>query len=222
MESKILTISPDMKAASVTDAQAMKLSAGKFRQNAVDRKDWSPDRKETNMAMADDLESAADKYLTLDNIPARGVGGEFIQQTGDKSSVVCPPREKIDRVNTDASFDRLELIQKNGVLNMALDVAEAVGASNAAEQMVAHQMAATHRMSLDLMAEAANVRDPIEKCRLANTAAKLMDTCQKGLLTINKVRNGGQQVMTVQHVHVTDCGQAVINGSVDTRGAGKK
>jgi hypothetical protein len=103
---------------------------------------------------------------------------------------------------------------------MALDTAEAIGASNAAEQMLAHQMAVAHRTSLDLIAEAGNTRDPIERCRLINTASKLMDLCQKGLNTINKIRTGGQQTVTVQHVQVADGGQAVINGSIDTGGRG--
>jgi hypothetical protein len=218
----MLRAPPDMKPANTTDAEAMKLSAKKLRQNAVDRQCWSPDRKETNLAMADDLESAADKYLTLDNVPARGVGGEFIQQTGDKSSVVCPPSEKIDRVNTDASLDRLDLVNKNGVLSMALDAAEAVNASNSAEQMLAHQMAVAHRTGLDLIADAAHIRDPIEKCRLINTASKLMDTCQKALLTIHRIRHGGQQTVTVQHVQVEEGGQAVVNGTAHLGGHGKK
>ena len=77
-------------------------------------------------------------------------------------------------------------------------------------------------MALDLMALAGNTCDPIEKCRLINTASKLMDTYQKGLLTLNKIRSGGQQIVTVQHVHITEGGQAVINGAVDARGADKK
>ncbi len=213
----------DMKPENTSDAQAMKLTAARIRQTVADRQDWSLERKEEDLAMAHDLETAADRFLALGFTPQTGVGGEFIQNSVNKSSTTTtPPRKKIDRVNTDASLDRLELIQKNGVLNMALDVAEAVVAMNAAEQMLAHQMAAAHRMSLDLMAQAGNTRDPIEKCRLVNTASKLMDACQKALLTINKVQNGGQQTMTVQHVHVTEGGQAVINGNIEARGPQKK
>lgn len=213
----MLKIPSDMNVTDTSQAQAIKLSSRKIRENAYVKAD-----ADISLQIAARMDEAADGYLTLTKIPARGVGGEFVQTTGGKSSVSGLTREKIDRVNTDASLDRLELIHKNGVLNMALDVAEAVGAANAAEQMLAHQMAVAHRMGLDLMALAGNTNDPIEKCRLINTASKLMDTCQKGLLTINKVRNGGQQIMTVQHVHVTEGGQAVINGSAETRGVEKK
>ncbi len=215
-----MKIPADMKAENLDEAQAMSLAAEQIRHNVADRQDHGLEHTGASLIIADDLDDAANSYLILSEIPARGVGGEFVQVAEDKSSVICPPREKIDRVNTEASMDRLELASKNGVLSMALDTAEAIGASNAAEQMIAHQMAVAHRTSLDLIAEAGNVRDPIERCRLINTASKLMDICQKGLITVHKIRNGGQQTVTVQHVQVSDGGQAVINGSVDARGRG--
>ncbi|MGQ0526711.1 MAG: hypothetical protein ACT4OY_01565 [Alphaproteobacteria bacterium] len=209
-----------MKATTVDEAQAMSLTAAQIRHNVEHGQDRGFEQKETSLIIAGDLDDAANSYLILSEIPARGVGGEYVQITENKPPVNCPPREQINRVNTDASLDRLELASKNGVLSMALDTAEAIGASNAAEQMIAHQMAVAHRTSLDLIAEAAHTRDPIERCRLINTASKLMDICQKGLITVHKIRNGGQQTVTVQHVQVSDGGQAVINGSVDVRGEG--
>lgn len=216
----MLKIPADMKAKDMDEAQAMSLTADQIRHNVKHGQDRGFEQKEAKLIIADDLDDAANSYLTLSEIPARGVGGEFVQITESKPPVTCPPREQISRVNTDASLDRLELASKNGVLSMALDTAEAIGASNAAEQMIAHQMAVAHRTSLDLIAEAGHTRDPIERCRLINTASKLMDLCQKGLTTIHKIRTGGQQTVTVQHVQVSDGGQAVINGSVDARGRG--
>lgn len=216
----MMTIPADMKAKNMDEAQAMSLTAAQIRHNVEHEQDRGFEQKEENLIIADKLDDAANSYLILSEIPARGVGGEFVQTTESKLPVTCPPREQISRVNTEASMDRLELASKNGVLSMALDTAEAIGASNAAEKMLAHQMAAAHRTSLDLIAEAGNTRDPIERCRLINTASKLMDLCQKGLTTIHKIRTGGQQTVTVQHVQVSDGGQAVINGAVDARGRG--
>jgi len=171
-----------------------------------------------DLEIADRLETAADERLRLEEIPERGMGGEFIPVDTSHISTSTLTLKKPDRVTLDASIDRLELAHKNGVLNMALDTAEAIESKNPAEQMMAHQMAAAHRMSLDLMAQAGNTRDPVEKCRLINTAAKLMDTYQKAMLTVNRLHTGGQQTVTVQHVQVTDGGQAVINGAVHTGG----
>jgi len=215
-----MKIPANMTATNMDEAQAMNLAAEQTRHNVTDQEDISAERSETYLTIANDLAHAADSYLILDDIPSLGVGGEFVQTTGSKPSAACPSRDKVDRVNTEASMDRLELASKNGVLSMALDTAEAIGANNAVEQMIAHQMAVAHRMSLDLMAQAGNTRDPIEKCRLINSASKLMDICQKGLTTVHKVRNGGQQTMTVQYVQVD--GQAVVNGTANIRGADKK
>ncbi len=194
----------------------MKLSAKKIRQNADGRSD-----ADSSLQIATDLEKAADAHLILTEVSELGVGGEFVQTNENNPLIACPPREKVNRVNTDASLDRLTLIHENGVLNMALDVAESVGATNVAEQMLAHQMAAAHRMGFDFLAQAGNTRDTVEKCRLANIAAKLMDISQKAMLTMSRIRTGGQQTVTVQHVQVTDGGQAVINGSVGARGRGQ-
>lgn len=218
----MLTIPTDMNITNTTEAIAVKLSAKKIRFNIMDRDDNHSDYNEKCLMMTDDMDEAANEHLILTESPVQGVGGEFVQTTGNKSPVICPPRGKVDRVNTEASLDRLELVHKNGVVSMALDMAEAIGASNSAEQMIAHQMAVAHRTSLDLMAEAGNTRDPIEKCRLINTASKLMDVCQKGLTTVHKVRNGGQQTVTVQHVQIGNGGQAVVNGTANIRGADKK
>jgi len=200
------------------EAHAAKLSAKKIRLNVRDNSDRNPYLAGIKYEIANRLETSADAHLTLKEIPERGMGGELIPADASCISTATLTLKNPDRVTLDASIDRLELAHKNGVLNMALDTAEAIASKNPAEQMLAHQMAAAHRMSLDLMAQAGNTRDPVEKCRLINTAAKLMDTYQKAMLTVNRLHTGGQQTVTVQHVQVTDGGQAVINGEVHTGG----
>ena len=202
-----MKIPSDMKATNMSEAQALKLSAEELRCNASDQRD---------LIIADDLSQAADDFLRLEHAPQEGIGGELVLSDDE-----IPAKRNLNRINLEASMDRANLAHKNGVLSMALDTAEGVDASNAAEQMIAHQMAVAHRTALDLIAEAANIRDPIERCRMINTASKLMDICQKGLNTIHKVRNGGQQTVTVQHVQVGDGGQAVVNGSANIRGTEK-
>ena len=46
---------------------------------------------------------------------------------------------------------------------------------------------------------ASRMHRSIEAARMANTAARLMDAYQRGLLTLDRMRNGGRQVVTVQH-----------------------
>jgi hypothetical protein len=57
----------------------------------------------------------------------------------------------------------------------------------------------------------------VEASRLMNSSAKMMQSYQQGMATIQKLRTGGQQTVTVQHVHVADGGQAVI-GNVQSGG----
>jgi hypothetical protein len=60
--------------------------------------------------------------------------------------------------------------------------------------------------------EAANVR----ACRLAGAISRMSATYQQGLLTLQRKRTGGNQHVTVKHIHqqvnVTEGGQAVVAG----------
>jgi hypothetical protein len=70
--------------------------------------------------------------------------------------------------------------------------------------------------------EAANVR----ACRLAGAISRLSATYQQGLLTLQRKRTGGNQHVTVKHIHqqvnVTEGGQAVVAGETVTRGQGER
>lgn len=85
----MLTIPSDMNVTDTSEAQAMKLTSKRMRE-----KEGVRPGADSMAQIAADMDKVADAYLTLTEVPARGVGGEFVQQTGDKSSVVCPPRKK--------------------------------------------------------------------------------------------------------------------------------
>ena len=53
---------------------------------------------------------------------------------------------------------------------------------------------------------------------MMNASARMMESFQHGLLTIAKVRSGGQQTVVVQHVNVGDGGRAMVAGQVKLRG----
>jgi len=61
-----------------------------------------------------------------------------------------------------------------------------------------------------------------EICRLAGIVSRLTVSYQSGLLALQRVRSGGRQVVTVQHVHVGDGGQAVVAGEIGGKGGGAK
>jgi hypothetical protein len=109
-------------------------------------------------------------------------------------------------------------------LSLALDAADTIQAQDSLEKMLVHQMAVLHygmmraaaRMNEELDAaargdpnkrEAANVR----ACQLAGAISRMSAAYQQGLLTLQRKRTGGNQQVTVKHIHqqvnVTQGGQ---------------
>ena len=136
------------------------------------------------------------------------------------------------RIAEDASIRRTDLLMQPSfdALAMGIDAAESVSAANSLEKMLAHQIAVAHEASLRLMDRALAYEaggrsmregDSVEACRLTNAAARLMSVYQDGLLTLQRLRTGGNQTVTVQHVNVEAGAQAVI-GSVQTGGSKRK
>lgn len=152
--------------------------------------------------------------------PPRGAGGEVL------------PMDKLELSDTlaapgaaalDASYHRLELISNMGmnVAAMALDAADTIQAGNSLEKMLAHQMAMLHQAAMRSMDKATFEPDLTQSIRMMNLASRMMDTYQRGLLTLKRIRSNGEQHITIQRVSVEDGGQAVI-GSVKTGGSREK
>jgi hypothetical protein len=55
----------------------------------------------------------------------------------------------------------------------------------------------------------------VEEARLANAGARMMQVFHEGLLTLQKLKNGGRQTMIVQHVQVSDGGNALVAATVN-------
>jgi hypothetical protein len=76
-------------------------------------------------------------------------------------------------------------------------------------------MAAMHRAAMKLTARSLDFESqPVEMARLSNAAARMMQVYQEAFLALQKIRTGGKQTVVVQHVQVSQGGQAVIAGSV--------
>ena len=181
----------------------------------------------TGAPLAPMFERQAAELLTLEMPPDVGPGGEVVNEQvaglGQKRMVIRETlREGADRIAEDASLRRTDLLMQPSfnAVAMGIDAAEAIGAGNAMEKMLAHQMAVAHEAAMRVMNQALSYesqRNSVEACRLANTAARLMGVFQDGLLTLQRLRTGGTQTVTVQHVNVQPGAQAVI-GNVGTGG----
>jgi hypothetical protein len=112
----------------------------------------------------------------------------------------------------DASAHRLELLGRmgNDCAAMALDAADSISAGNSLEKMLAHQLAVAHKSAMTLAEKGAFQPDAEEKARLLNLACRMMETYQRGLLTLQRLRSRGERNVVVQLVTVADGGQAII------------
>ena len=164
----------------------------------------------------------ADKLLTLDRPPDVGAGGEVVQEQvrglGFKRACVRDTlRDGPDRIAEEASIRRTDLLMQPNFdcLAMGIDAAESIKAGNSIEKMISHQMAAAHEAAMRMLDrglsyEHSSAGDQVEAVRCTNAAARLMSAFNDGALTLQRLRTGGSQTVTVQHVTVTSGGQAVI------------
>jgi hypothetical protein len=107
-------------------------------------------------------------------------------------------------------------------VNSALAFIEAAQPRDEIEAALALQMACTHTAAMSVLATFAGGysygRDVPLK---ASAAARLMRAYASQVETLRRLRNGGSQVVRVEHVHVNEGGQALI-GNVRKDGSGEE
>ena len=84
------------------------------------------------------------------------------------------------------------------------------------EKLLAHEIALAHKISFEQAARANSEYDPAMGLKRLQASAKMMGAAQQGMLTLQKLRNGGAQQMVIQHVHVAEGGQAIV-GTMQTK-----
>lgn len=185
----------------------------------------------------------ADRYEMKgrEPVPAdarRTAGGELVPDDDFATSTLPALLDTLanpDAVAADASRDRLDLAQRAGSLEMALDTADTIQAADGLERMLAHQMATAHACAMKTAAVLNGLLDHadrtrgaerqmacVEAARMASAYARLSGSFQAGMQTLQRMRSGGRQVVVVQHNTVKDGGQAVIGGAVGGGGARRK
>lgn len=192
------------------------------------------------MARADAWEAKAREPLERAEAEF-GAGGELLPENAfGVSREMRNTLDNPDYVAADASRDRLQLAYDAGVLELGMDTADTIQAGNSIEKMLAHQLASAHHSFMHLSSqlnaavermqytahEEARERAKIQATRLAGAAARMMTAYQSGALTMQRLKTGGRQQMTVQHLYVTkveEGGQAVVAGEVgNSRKAARK
>ncbi len=228
-------------------ADAVRLKATARRKWALAttmREDWGyPTGAQFELSEAAAMDAQADIVLDpLNNAsgPLRqGNGGEAVlagrKDPTEQNWIQDTLKDRPDMLNAEASMARLDLAAAAGTLTMAVDAAESIQAANSLERMLVHQMATAHKVAMTMAAKADDFAssikswDPqtrqqvqsIEAARMAGSAARMMEAFQRGALTLERLRNGGKQTVVVQHVAVSDGGQAVVAGTVTPGGEPK-
>jgi hypothetical protein len=176
----------------------------------------------------------------LDPGPLAQGGGEAVpaltQDDSDgRRDAMVDTLERPTTVSVRASEQRLELVERLGIMQTAIDSANTAQAKNAIEKMLCHQLAAAHSAAMNLLtylpgtpSRAAYAPLPaVEIARVGNTAARLMAVFMAGCDVLHKIKRGGTQRVVVQHqqVVVAKDGQTLVVNNPPTggpRGATKR
>ena len=106
--------------------------------------------------------------------------------------------------------------------NNTMAILHGIAPKDEIEGMLAVQMIAVHNLAMTTMSRTM-ISDQTFQGRQAgvNQATKMLRTFTTQMEALKKYRSGGQQKMTVEHVHVNEGGQAIV-GNVTQGGGGKK
>ena len=192
---------------STTSRDAIKLQEQSHRKRAT-ASTTDPIRRDCDLVEADDLASQSMALMTPSKPPKTGLGGEMIPTIDQGLPGLELALREPDLLDVEVTIQRTQLADRAGVFEMAIEASESVRAKNSIQRMQAHQLALAHKYAMDLMADASKQRDPIIKVKLINCSARLMDAYSKGALALQRLQQGVNQIVQVQHVQVN--GQAVI------------
>ena len=83
--------------------------------------------------------------------------------------------------------------------------------------MLAAQMAAVHLATMDFASRLAHAENLAQRESSERSLNKLARTFTTQMEALKRYRTGGEQKVTVQHVHVNEGGQAIV-GNVERSG----
>jgi len=115
-------------------------------------------------------------------------------------------------------FDEEKLEQ---FCNNGLAILTGIEPRDEIEGMLAVQMVGVHNIAMETMARAILSEQTFDGKQVnINQAAKMLRTFTTQMEALKKYRTGGQQKVTVEHVHVNKGGQAIV-GNVNQGGGGE-
>jgi len=104
--------------------------------------------------------------------------------------------------------------------NNAMALLNGIQPQGEIEGMLAVQMIAVHNMAMETMKRAMITGQPPQWIESnVNHATKMLRTFTAQIEALKRYRTGGQQKVTVEHVHVNEGGKAIV-GAISTGGRG--
>ena len=105
-------------------------------------------------------------------------------------------------------------------VNAALAVVDGVKPRDETEALLASQMAATHALAMECLLRTRHT-DSLQRFEAnGNMATKFLRTFAVQMETLARVRRGGKQKVTVEHVHVYPGGKAAVGTFVQQQPGG--
>ncbi len=166
--------------------------------------------------LAYDVTKTEGREITID-IPHNDAGGFIAQQRATFGTVSPEFASRTAADVCDIVRDRGEQMPAPDKINAGIAAVAGIEPQNEYEAMLAVQMVGTHSVAMDMLSRAkqASTTDAVE--RYGTLATKMLRTYTAQLEALSKLRRGGAQKVTVEHVHVYEGGQAIV-GNVNTHG----
>ncbi len=106
-------------------------------------------------------------------------------------------------------------------LNFMLSVVKGIGPEDEVESMLAAQMAAVHMATMTFARRLAHVETLPQQDSAERAFNKLARTFAAQVEALRRHRTGGEQKVTVEHVHVHQGGQAIVGSVTHGPGGGR-
>ena len=100
-------------------------------------------------------------------------------------------------------------------MNAGVAAVAAIEPQDEVEAMLAIQMFGTYSLAADMLVKAKQARTTDEVERYGTLATKMLRTYTAQIEALSRLRRGGEQKVTVEHVHVYEGGQAIV-GNVNS------
>lgn len=188
-----------------------------------------PDARERKaMTRAAERYQARAEPLVIDDMPEGAEALRLDAKHSDRAGMVLQMLDAFGTASPEFaqhSVGRVAAVMRNRgeklpdstALNAGLASVSGIAPENEIEAMLAVQMTGTHEVAMEMLTRAKLANDTDHLERYGALATKMLRTYTTQLEALAKLRRGGAQKVTVEHVHVYEGGQAIV-GNVNTSG----